>query len=133
MADKFSFPGNYRIEVSGWGLDRGFFVEKTDLLWSSSGGKQVQLHRTLPEGAMIFVRLLAEEAMDRSAPVAFQVQGIKPMDCEGQCEMSLVPVRPRSKKAPQMARMASHMQEDSSSTCEPSESSMRREPEEVLQ
>ena len=55
------FPGNYRIEVSGWGLDAHLFVEETDLLWSQSGEKQMLLHRALPEGAIIFVRLLAPE------------------------------------------------------------------------
>jgi hypothetical protein len=132
MADTLSFQGNYRIEVSGWGLDDSFFVEKTDLLWSSCGDKQVLLHRALHEGAMIFVRLLASESMKGSVPVAYQVNSVKPMDRDGRCEMQLRQLHPRT-KAPNMGGSASHIAEDSFSGFEPRESSIQPEPEEVLQ
>ena len=61
MGNSFNSPGDYRIEISGWGLDNSFFAERTDLRWTAEGEKQVQLHRALPEGAIVFVRLLASE------------------------------------------------------------------------
>ena len=132
MGNTLNYPGNYRIEVSGWGLDNIFFVEKTDLLWSQSGGKQVRLHRALPDGTIIFVRLVAPQSMNGSIPVAYQVEGIKPMDSNGQCEMRLLQLHPRS-KAPIEGGTASDEREDSLSMREPSENSMLREPEEILQ
>jgi hypothetical protein len=50
MGNSFNSPGDYRIEISGWGLDNRFFVERTELLWAANGDKQVQVHRALPEG-----------------------------------------------------------------------------------
>jgi hypothetical protein len=132
MADTFNFPGNCQIEVSGWGPDNGFFVEKTDLLWSQTGDKFVLLHRALLKGAMIFVRLLTTESMKGSVPVAYQVEGVRPMDCNGQSEMRLLRLHPRS-KAPHSGGTASNVHEDSLSTCEPRESSTQLEPKEVLQ
>ena len=119
MGNTLNYPGNYRIEVSGWGLDNIFFVEKTDLLWSQSGGKQVRLHHALPDGTIIFVRLVAPQSMNGSIPVAYQVEGIKPMDSNGQCEMRLLQLCPR-KKAPIEGGTASYSVEDLLNTCEPS-------------
>jgi hypothetical protein len=137
MADKFNSPGNYRIEVSGWGLDDSFFVEKTELRWSPSGDKQVVWRRALTEGAMIFVRLPGSQSMKGSVPVAYQVKGIQPMNCEGSCEMQHRQMEPRSKvpysKAPNTRGSASYIPEDSFSACEPRESSIQIEPEEILQ
>jgi hypothetical protein len=131
MADIFNFPNIYRIEVSGWGLDNCFFVEKTDLLWSPSGNKQVLLHRALPERAMIFVRLLGSESMKCSVPVAYQVEDVGPMDRNGQCEMRLLQLQPRS-KAPYTGGSASYRTEDSTSACESRESSIQPDREEIL-
>ena len=119
MGDTLNYPGKYRIEVSGWGLDNTFFVEKTDLLWSQAGGTQVRLHRALPEGTIIFVRLVAPESLNRPIPVAYQVEGIKPMDSNGQCEMRLLQLCPRT-KAPIEGGTASYSVEDLLNTCEPS-------------
>ena len=132
MTDAFNFPGNYRIEVSGWGLDGSFFVEKTDLLWSQNGDKQVQLHRALGEGAIIFVRLLTSVSVDGSSPVAYQAEDIHTMDCNGRCEMRLLQLYPRS-KAPRDGAAASYIAGESSRIREPRESSMLPEPEEILQ
>jgi hypothetical protein len=132
MADIFNFPDNYRIEVSGWGLDNIFFEEKTDLFWSPSGGKRALLHRALPEGAMIFVRLLTAESRTRSVPVPYQVQDVRPMDCNGQCEMRLMRLYPRSKE-PYTTESPSHISEGPLSASVPSENSAQLEPEEILQ
>jgi hypothetical protein len=132
MNDTFNSPGNYRIEVSGWGFDNRFFVEKTDLLRSQTGAKFVLLRRTLLKGTMIFVRLLASESMNRSAPIAYQVEDVRPMDCNGQCEMRLLQIHPRL-KAPIDGAAASYKRGDSLDMREPRESSIQPEPEEILQ
>jgi hypothetical protein len=131
MADTFNLSHNYQIEVSGWGLDEVFFVEKTDLLWLETGDKQVLLHRALPERTIIFVRLLGSESLNSSAPVAYQIKSVRPMDCNGQYEMRLLPVYPRL-KAPSRRVAASYVAEDLMSMREP-ESLTQLEAEEILQ
>jgi hypothetical protein len=132
MAEESKFPGNYQIEVSGWGLDNSFFVERTALLWSQTGDKFVLLHRALHKGAMVFVRLLALESIKSSLPVPYQVERVRPMDCNGLCEMQLLRLHPSS-KAPSTGVSASHVVEDSFGTCEPRENTTHLEPEEILQ
>jgi hypothetical protein len=112
MVNSFNDPGDFRIEISGWGLDNTFFVERTCLLWTSEGTKQVQLHRALPEGAMVFIRLLATEPSNGSVPVAYQVQEVGPMDCSGRCRMRLAQMHPRSKESLER-KNASNCSEDS--------------------
>jgi hypothetical protein len=99
MGNSFNSSGDYRIEISGWGLDNSFFAERTDLLWTADGDKQVQLHRALPEGAVVFIRLLASEPSCGSVPVAYQIQDVMPMDCNGRCRMRLAQLHPRSKES----------------------------------
>lgn len=99
MGNTFNSPGDYRIEVSGWGLDNGFFLERTDLLWTNNGEKQLQLHRALPEGAIVFVRLLNNESSKGSVPVAYRVTHVVPMDCNGRCQMGLAQLHPRSRES----------------------------------
>jgi len=89
----------YRIEVSGWGLDDNFFVESADLLWTPSGDKNLKLRRALAEGAVVFVRLLNPESSNNSVPVAYRVEGIEPMDCNGCCQMKLRQLSRRSKES----------------------------------
>lgn len=132
MTNTFNSPGNYRVEVSGWGLDDVFFVEKTELLWSQTGDKYVLLHRALHEGAMIFVRLLDSDSTKGSVPVAYQVNRVRAMDCNGQCEMRLQPLHPRS-KAPNAEVTASYVPEDSIDACAPRDCSTEQKPEEILQ
>ncbi len=74
MPDAATLSGNYRIEVSGWGLNDAFFVEKTDLHWTECGEKKLLLRHALPDGAVIFVRLIAPETSFGSVPVAYQVE-----------------------------------------------------------
>src|SRR6202158_3245097 len=97
MGDPATLSGNYQIEVSGWGLDDAFFVERTDLLWAEGGKKNVLLHRALSDGAIIFVRLLALETPFGSVPLAYQVARVQPMSCSGLCEMRLSQSPPRSR------------------------------------
>ena len=117
MGNTLKSPGDYRIEVSGWGLDNSFFAERTDLLWTDGGEKQVQLHRALPEGATVFVRLLSSESSNGSVPVAYRVQHIVPMDCNGRCQMRLTQLHPRSRES-LGAKRASNGLEDVRKRCD---------------
>ena len=132
MGNSLNSPGDYRIEISGWGLDNSFFVERADLLWTADGEKKVQLHRALPEGAIVFIRLLASGSSSGSVPVAYQVQGVVPMDCNGRCQMRLARLHPRSKESP-VAESASNGVEDSQRVCDMQETEMELQYEEILQ
>jgi hypothetical protein len=132
MGNSFNQPGDYRIEISGWGLDNSFFAERTDLLWTGEDEKQVQLHRALPEGAIVFVRLLASEPTSGSVPVAYQVQQVLPMDCTGRCRMRLAQLHPRSKES-NSRKNASNGSEDSKRVCNVLEASEKLQHEEILQ
>jgi hypothetical protein len=131
MDDKTSFPGNYRIEISGWGLNNLFFVEKTDLPWIEGEEKKLRLHHALPDGAIIFVRLIAPENSYSSVPVAYQAENVQPMNSEGLCEMRLLQLRPRS-RAHARNEVASRSAESSSKPHGQKESSAQPENEEVL-
>jgi hypothetical protein len=95
MGNSFNHPEDYRIEISGWGLDNCFFVERTELLWGADGSKQVCLHRVLAEGNVVFVRLLPWAPTTATVPVAYEVQAVTPMDRNGKCRVSLAQMRPR--------------------------------------
>lgn len=132
MSEPSNSPGDFRIEISGWGLDNDFFVERTDLLWTAGGEKQVQLHRALPEGAIVFIRLLASEPSSGSIPVAYQVRDVVPMDCTGRCQMRLAQLRPRSKES-LSRKNASNGSEDSRRVCDVRELEGELHYEEILQ
>lgn len=131
MDDKTSFPCNYRIEISGWGLNNVFFVEKTDLQWTEGEEKKLRLHHALPDGAIIFVRLIAPQSPYTSVPAAYQVDNVQPMNSEGLCEMRLLQLHPRS-RAHARNDVASRSAETSSKCQGPKENSVQPENEEVL-
>jgi hypothetical protein len=131
MADTATLSANYRIEVSGWGLNDAFFVEKTDLLWTEGGEKKLLLHRTLRDRAIIFVRLIAPETSYGSVPVAYLIENVKPMSSAGLCEMRLLQLRPRS-KAHTASRVATLSPKYSSNVVERREDLTLAEHEEAL-
>jgi hypothetical protein len=132
MDESSNLDGNYRIEVSGWGFDSNFFVEQTDLVWDPRGDKKVLLHHSPVEGGIVFIRLLSQDPMGNTLPVAYQVAAVHPMDCNGQSEVRLQQLHPRT-KVPQMGEFASYRIEDCQRTCDPKESSAQLEHEEILQ
>ena len=132
MGNSFNYPGDYRIEISGWGLDNSFFAERTDLFWTPGGQKKVQLHRELPEGAIVFIRLLSSGPSSGNVPVAYQVHSVGPMDCNGLCKMGLAQLHPRSKES-LAVKSASNVLEDLPSVCDVSEVEVELQREEVLQ
>jgi len=131
MPDAATLSGNYRIEVSGWGLNDAFFVEKTDLHWTECGEKKLLLRHALPDGAVIFVRLIAPETSFGSVPVAYQVESVQPMNSTGFCEMRLLRLHPRS-NAHTRRQIVSPAAECSSKAYEPKECAIQSELEEVL-
>ena len=132
MGNSFNDSGDYRIEISGWGLDNSFFVERTDLMWTAEGEKQVQLHRALPEGAMVFIRLLASVSSGGSVPVAYRIREVVPMDCNGRCRMRLAQLHPRTRESLKGNR-ASKEVEDSRRECNLQETEVGLQREEVIQ
>jgi hypothetical protein len=132
MGNSFDYPGDYRIEISGWGLDNSFFVERTDLQWTTDGEKRVQLRRTLQEEAVVFVRLLSDEPSSGSLPVAYQVESVEPMDRNGRCQMRLAQLHPRSKES-LVRESASKDSEGSQRVCNVKEFEVELQHEEILQ
>jgi len=132
MGNSYNSSGDYRIEISGWGLDNSFFAERTDLFWTPGGEKKVQLHRALAEGAIVFIRLLSSEPSSGTVPVAYQVHCVEPMDCNGLCEIRLAQLHPRSKES-LAAKSASKDLEDLPSVCDAREVEVELQREEVLQ
>jgi hypothetical protein len=132
MGNSFNSPGDYRVEISGWGLDNSFFAERTNLRWTAEGEKQVQLHRALAEGAIVFVRLLSFEPSSGSVPVAYQVHSVVAMDRNGHCQMRLAQLHPRSKES-LTKKSASNGSEDRKRACDVQEFELELQHEEILQ
>ncbi len=130
--NSFNAPGDYRIEISGWALDNSFFVERTDLRWTADGEKQVHLQCPLPEGALVFGRLLAAEQSTGSVPVAYRVRGVMPRDSQGRYRMKLLQMHPRSKESLGVDP-ASNSAEDSQGVCDATKAEVKLHYEEILQ
>lgn len=84
----------YRVEVSGWDENQAFFVEKSDLAWDDFAGKHISLQRMLPDGAMVFIRMLQPQGLDQSPPIVYKVEFIG-CDPDGQHQFRLNAVHPR--------------------------------------
>jgi hypothetical protein len=138
MRDSFNSRGDYRIEISGWGLDNSFFAERTALQWAEGGEKQVQLHRALPEGATVFVRLLSSEPSCGSVPVAYQARNVVPMDRNGRCQMQLVQLHPRPRvssagqDASNVSGASKEFERDLETSCDAGEIELEMVPVEAL-
>ena len=87
---------DYRIEVSGWDSDDKFFVEKTEVIWTESGTKKTNLRHPLPDGTVVFIRLLAPSSPGSSYPVPYQIQNLGTMNRAGVSEVCLTQLRPRT-------------------------------------
>ena len=94
VQDIYTGAGEYRVEVSGWDEEENFFVEKSQLAWNDESGKHVCLQHMLPEGSLIFVRLLQSTSMNPTIPVAFET-GFLGQDERGRYQFRLNPVIPK--------------------------------------
>jgi hypothetical protein len=74
---QYPITSKYRVEVSGWNKTQAFFVEKSELEWSEESGKQLSLSHAVPDGAVVFLRLLPCLSMDRSDPVAYAMEFVE--------------------------------------------------------
>jgi hypothetical protein len=83
-----------RVEVSGWDEAQIFFVEKSDLAWDDFAGKHISLRHMLPDGAMVFVRMLQPDGVRQFPPSVYQVEFIG-CDPEGLRQFGLNPMQPR--------------------------------------
>jgi len=68
---------SFAIEISGWDESEAFFVEHTRLEWSAETGERLLIHRPVPSGAVVFLRIVSPTAMDCSFPVAYRVEEIR--------------------------------------------------------
>jgi hypothetical protein len=126
-------PGEYCIEISGWGGDNSFFVERANLVWRAGGEIQVRLFCALAEGAMIFVRSISSDPSNLSVPVAYKVKTVMPIDSRGRHPMDLMQMHPRGKESRESFNhgIASNKQE-AKRQCETNDSEMTLEQEEIL-
>jgi len=89
----------YRVEVSGWDAHKAFFVENSDLDWSGQADKRVTLSRGLPEGAVIFLRLLQPLTSERPHPVPYEAELVAKTE-EGLRQFRLRPISSRAERNP---------------------------------
>jgi hypothetical protein len=82
-----------RIEVSGWDEDEMFFVEKSQFSYDEITGKHITLQHNLPEGSLIFLRLIHSPVSQHSVPVAYKTHFIG-WDFQGNYRFTLVPAHP---------------------------------------
>lgn len=85
----------YRVEVSGWDKKKAFFVENSELTWNEESGKQIALRHAVPDGAVIFLRLLQAISSERSHPVAYEAEFLSTTS-DGQNQFRLRPACPRT-------------------------------------
>jgi hypothetical protein len=88
---RFPITGLYRVEVSGWDKYQAFFVEKSELEWSEESGKCVALTNAVPDGVVVFLRLLQSLSTDRSRPFPYEAEFVT-MIAQGQRQFRLHPV-----------------------------------------
>jgi hypothetical protein len=84
----------YRVEVSGWDKSQTFFVEKSELEWSEDSGKHVTLSSAVPDGSVVFLRLIQPLTADRSQSVPYETEFLS-VTPDGQNQFRLHPVSPR--------------------------------------
>ena len=95
LSARYPVTTTYRVEVSGWDKNQSFFVEKSELEWSEDSGKQLSLTRAIPDGAIVFLRLIASMSVDRSDPVAYETEYLETSP-DGLHQFRLHPVSPRT-------------------------------------
>ena len=88
-------PTSYRVETSGWDVDENFFVEKTDLEWTEEE-KTIHLQHPVRKGAVVFVRLMGNEASQNAFPVAYQAAAVAYRTHERCYDVSLMQMLPRT-------------------------------------
>jgi hypothetical protein len=94
LSARFPITSLYRVEVSGWDKSQTFFVEKSELEWNAESGKRLTLSSAVPDGSVVFLRLIQPVSADRSQSVPYEAEFLS-VTPEGQNQFRLHPVRPR--------------------------------------
>ena len=94
LSARYPITNLYRVEVSGWDKNQTFFVEKSELEEGEEDGKQVTLSHAIPDGAVVFLRLVPCLSTEQSNPVAYETEFVK-TTAEGRHEFRLHPVSAR--------------------------------------
>ena len=98
LTARFPATNLYRVEVSGWDKSQTFFVEKSELEWSEESGKQVSLSSAIPDGSVVFLKLIQTLSPDRSQLVPYETEFLM-VTPDGQNQFRLHPVSPRVQRA----------------------------------
>jgi hypothetical protein len=85
----------YAVEVSGWDSNQTFFVERTELRWSEESAKLIQVTHAVKSGALLFLRLIDPNNVDRVHPVPYVAERVAAGD-QGHFSVRLAPARGRN-------------------------------------
>jgi hypothetical protein len=94
LSGRFPITSLYRVEVSGWDKSQTFFVEKSELEWNEESGKHVTLSSAVPDGSVVFLRLIQPLSADRAQSVPFETEFVS-VSPDGLNQFRLHPVSPR--------------------------------------
>ena len=95
LSARFPISSLYRVEVSGWDKSQTFFVEKSELEWNEDSGKHVTLSSAVPDGSVVFLRLIQPLSADRAQSVPYETEFLS-VTPDGQNQFRLHPVNPRT-------------------------------------
>lgn len=95
LSTRFPITSLYRVEVSGWDKSQTFFVEKSELEWSEESGKHVTLRCAVPDGSVVFLRLIQPLSADRSQSVPYETEFVS-ITPGGKNQFRLHPASPRA-------------------------------------
>ena len=95
LSARFPITSLYRVEVSGWDKSQTFFVEKSELEWNEESGKHVTLSSSVPDGSVVFLRLIQPLSADRSQSVPYETEFLS-VTPEGHNQFRLHPVSPQT-------------------------------------
>lgn len=95
LSVRFPITSLYRVEVSGWDKSQTFFVEKSELEWNEESGKHVTLSSAVPDGSVVFLRLIQPLSADSSQAVPYETEFVS-ITPGGQNQFRLHPVSPRA-------------------------------------
>jgi hypothetical protein len=99
--------GSCGVEASGWDAGANFFVEKT-ALGVSANGEEIRLRRSLPEGALVFLRLL--HTGGDNFPIAYRVTQVDERGPDGRSCVRISPLRRRETRNEEFARWEKSIQ-----------------------
>jgi hypothetical protein len=64
----------YSIEVSGWDVEKRFFVERAELRWTQDGEKFVSLRSIVNDGSLLYLRPILSSGIVGPLLMAYQAE-----------------------------------------------------------